>query len=90
MKGRLIPVNTPVTVKPWSKGFLLALQDGREIYFEVDERNAKMNGAQYAKMITPYAEAGAKASGSGVETGPEGIEEFTRVQVLIPAEGAAA
>lgn len=34
--------------------------------------------------------AGAKASGSGVETGPEGIEEFTRVQVLIPAEGAAA
>ncbi|WP_299847519.1 aldehyde dehydrogenase family protein [uncultured Paracoccus sp.] len=29
--------------------------------------------------------AGAKASGTGVETGPEGIEEFTRVQVLIPA-----
>lgn len=29
--------------------------------------------------------AGAKASGTGVETGPEGIAEFTRVQVLIPA-----
>lgn len=52
----LIPINSLVTVKPWNKGFLLVLQaDNREVYFEVDERNAKMNGAEYAKMITQPA-----------------------------------
>jgi hypothetical protein len=52
----LIPINSLVTVKPWNKGFILALHsDSREIYFEVDERNAKMNGAEYSKMITQPA-----------------------------------
>ena len=49
----VIPINTAITIEPWRKGFAFKVnKDGRVVYVDVDESNAKMSGLDYAKLIT--------------------------------------
>jgi hypothetical protein len=70
----LIPINALVVVQPWRNGFILS-SDGRTVYFEVDERNAKMTGAAYAKMIT--------------QASPVRLESFSEIDRQGVAKGKA-
>jgi hypothetical protein len=49
----IIPVNTPVTIGNFRRGFTLITQDSRKtIYFEYDESRMGMNEDQYIGLIT--------------------------------------
>jgi hypothetical protein len=49
----IIPVNTPVTIGNFRRGFTLITQDSlKTIYFEYDESRMRMNEDQYIGLIT--------------------------------------
>ncbi len=53
---RIIPVNTPVTVGKWRRGFMLITRDkGEKIYFEYNRRNMRMSVPEYIDLITSPA-----------------------------------
>ncbi len=47
----VVPVNTKVQMKKWRKGFVLVLEDGRNIYFEVHPKRVGMDGPTYYNTI---------------------------------------
>ena len=50
---RIIPVNTPVAVGRWRRGFSLITQDkGQKIYFEYNRRNMKFTVPEYIDLIS--------------------------------------
>ncbi|RTZ99267.1 MAG: hypothetical protein DSY90_01600 [Deltaproteobacteria bacterium] len=50
---QIIPVNTPVTVERWRRGFALITQDkGQKIYFEYNRRNMDFTIPEYIDLIT--------------------------------------
>jgi hypothetical protein len=49
---RVIPVNTPIVVGRWKKGFALVTQDNRQrIYFEYNRRNMPFSIREYINLI---------------------------------------
>ncbi|MCP3898118.1 MAG: hypothetical protein GY707_00115 [Desulfobacteraceae bacterium] len=49
----IVPLNTIVTVKKWTKGFILQRVDtGRDIYFSFNNKHMKMSVDEYVNLIT--------------------------------------
>lgn len=52
-KGHIIvPVNTPVTIGSFNRGFAITTQAGHTILFEYDDKNMGMSSEQYIALIT--------------------------------------
>ena len=56
-KGHIVvPVNTPVGIGNFSRGFAIIMKDsGKTIWFEYDEKNMNMNADKYIDLITSPA-----------------------------------
>ncbi len=49
----IVPLNTKVVIKNWSRGFILKRVDtGRDIYFSFNDKHMKMDVDQYVNLIT--------------------------------------
>ena len=50
---QILPVNTPVKIKKWKRGFIIVdSENNKEIYFEYSKRRMQMSIEEYLKHIT--------------------------------------